>query len=87
MTSLGMRKFKRDPGLVSRMYFTMFMLGILYAVFAMVLYALAVNIIFIGVIVNGMTLLNVQPYYQYIVRGALILAAVLVNRFKETLAR
>ena len=42
-----------------------------------------VGLVFIGVIVNGMTLLNVQPYYQYLVRGGLILAAVLVNRVKE----
>ncbi len=42
-----------------------------------------VGVIFIGVIVNGMTLLNVDIYYQYIVRGGLILAAVLVNRIQE----
>lgn len=42
-----------------------------------------VGIIFIGVIVNGMTLLNVDIYFQYIVRGGLILAAVLVNRIQE----
>lgn len=42
-----------------------------------------VGIIFIGVIVNGMTLLNVDAYFQYIVRGGLILAAVMVNRIQE----
>lgn len=41
------------------------------------------GIIFIGVIVNGMTLLNLDIYFQYIVRGALILAAVLINRIQE----
>lgn len=39
-----------------------------------------VGIVFIGVIVNGMTLLNVPSYTQYVVRGALILAAVLINQ-------
>lgn len=43
-----------------------------------------IGIIFIGVIVNGMTLLDVSAYFQYIVRGGLILAAVLVNRIQET---
>jgi heat shock protein HtpX len=32
------RKFHKDRGLVTRMYFTMFMLGFLYAVFALFLY-------------------------------------------------
>lgn len=45
-----------------------------------------VGLIFIGVIVNGMTLLDVQPYYQYLVRGGLILVAVLVNRAKERIS-
>lgn len=38
-----------------------------------------IGIIFLGVLLNGMTLLNVNEYVQYIVRGALILIAVLVN--------
>jgi ribose/xylose/arabinose/galactoside ABC-type transport system permease subunit len=42
-----------------------------------------IGIIFIGVIVNGMTLLNVDIYFQYIVRGGLILAAVMMNRIQE----
>ncbi len=42
-----------------------------------------VGILFIGVIQNGMTLLNLDIYFQYIVRGGLILAAVLVNRLQE----
>ena len=44
-------KFKRDSGLVTRMYFTMFMLGILYGVFALFLMAVNFPIILIGVIV------------------------------------
>jgi ribose/xylose/arabinose/galactoside ABC-type transport system permease subunit len=38
-----------------------------------------VGLIFLGVIINGMTLLNVNEYAQYVVRGLLILIAVLVN--------
>jgi ribose/xylose/arabinose/galactoside ABC-type transport system permease subunit len=38
-----------------------------------------VGLIFLGVIMNGMTLLNVNEYAQYVVRGFLILVAVLVN--------
>lgn len=38
-----------------------------------------VGIIFLGVLLNGMTLMNVSEYIQYIVRGGLILAAVLIN--------
>jgi ribose/xylose/arabinose/galactoside ABC-type transport system permease subunit len=41
-----------------------------------------VGVIFIGVIVNGMTLLNVPVYGQYIVRGVLILAAVLLSQLQ-----
>ena len=42
-----------------------------------------VGIIFIGVIMNGMTLMNVPVYTQYVMRGALILAAVLMNQLQE----
>ena len=38
-----------------------------------------VGLIFLGVIINGMTLLNVNDYAQYVVRGILILIAVLIN--------
>lgn len=38
-----------------------------------------VGIIFLGVLLNGMTLMNVNEYAQYIVRGGLILGAVLIN--------
>ena len=33
------------------------------------------------VLTNGMTLLNVQSYYQQIVTGIVILIAVLIDRF------
>jgi ribose/xylose/arabinose/galactoside ABC-type transport system permease subunit len=36
------------------------------------------------VIINGMTLLDIPIYTQYVVRGLLIFAAVLINRFQMT---
>ena len=39
-----------------------------------------VGILFIGVIANGMTLLNTPSYWQFAIRGLLIFAAVLMNR-------
>jgi ribose/xylose/arabinose/galactoside ABC-type transport system permease subunit len=39
-----------------------------------------VGILFIGVIANGMTLLDVPSYWQFVIRGMLIFAAVLLNR-------
>ncbi len=41
-----------------------------------------IGVIFLGVIINGMTLLNVSEYWQHVVRGVLILAAVLLNRLQ-----
>jgi sugar transport system permease protein len=38
------------------------------------------GVVFLGVLVNGMTLLNINEYWQHVVRGILILAAVLINR-------
>lgn len=37
------------------------------------------GIIFLGIISNGMTILNINEFVQYVVRGALILIAVTVN--------
>jgi ribose/xylose/arabinose/galactoside ABC-type transport system permease subunit len=42
-----------------------------------------VGMVFLGVIMNGMTLLNVSEYWQHVVRGTLILLAVLMNRFQH----
>lgn len=42
-----------------------------------------IGVIFIGVIVNGMTLLNVPVYGQYMVRGALILGAVMLSQLEN----
>lgn len=41
-----------------------------------------VGVIFLGVILNGMTLLGVNDYTQYIVRGALIVFAVILNALR-----
>ncbi|MCD4830196.1 MAG: ABC transporter permease [Anaerohalosphaeraceae bacterium] len=43
-----------------------------------------IGVIFLGVLVNGMTLLNISEYWQHVVRGVLILAAVLINRAQPT---
>lgn len=43
-----------------------------------------VGMMFIGVIGNGMTLLGVPEYPQYLVRGFLIFLAVLLNRMQKT---
>lgn len=42
-----------------------------------------IGVLFLGVIVNGMTLLNVSEYWQYVVRGMLIISAVLLNHALE----
>ncbi len=44
-----------------------------------------IGVLFLGFVVNGMTLLNVSEYWQYVVRGALILGAVLFNYMLERL--
>ncbi|TXK74580.1 ABC transporter permease [Paenibacillus sp. N3.4] len=38
-----------------------------------------IGLIFLGVLINAMTLLNINEYVQYIVRGLLILVAVLIT--------
>ena len=48
----SVKSFKTDPKLVTRMYFTMFMLGVLYAAFSFLLMRLGVPIIFVGIIVG-----------------------------------
>lgn len=45
------------------------------------------GIIFLGVIINGMTLLGVNDYVKYVVRGALILAAVILNTVQMSRSR
>lgn len=41
------------------------------------------GVFFIGVITNGMTLLGVSDYVKYIVRGALILLAIILNTVQQ----
>lgn len=38
-----------------------------------------IGILFLGVVLNGMTIMGVSPYWQLIVRGGLVLVAVLLN--------
>ena len=38
-----------------------------------------IGIIFLGILMNGMTLLGVDDFVKYVVRGTLILVAVLLN--------
>tara|TARA_B100000902_G_scaffold384427_1_gene424559 strand:- start:146 stop:1042 length:897 start_codon:yes stop_codon:yes gene_type:complete len=44
-------KFKRDKELVLRMYFTWFLLGILYSFFALILNAFGIQFVFIAIVV------------------------------------
>jgi ribose/xylose/arabinose/galactoside ABC-type transport system permease subunit len=46
-----------------------------------------IGLIFLGVIINGMTLLNINEYIQYIVRGSLIIIAVLINTLRVKTAK
>ncbi|MBB3930147.1 ribose/xylose/arabinose/galactoside ABC-type transport system permease subunit [Kaistia hirudinis] len=41
------------------------------------------GVLFLGCIANGMTLMNVSEYWQYVVRGGIILGAVLLNQILE----
>ncbi|MBT4125924.1 MAG: zinc metalloprotease HtpX [Chloroflexi bacterium] len=61
LTSTTTRKFHKDRGLATRMYFTMFMLGFLYAVFALFLMAAGMQLMFVGGIVGIMV---VVQYYM-----------------------
>ena len=38
-----------------------------------------IGVIFLGILVNGMTLLNIDEYWQFVVKGLLILSAVMIN--------
>lgn len=42
-----------------------------------------IGVIFLGIILNGMTLLNVDEYWQYVVKAVLILGAVLIYQAQE----
>ena len=42
-----------------------------------------IGVVFLGILVNGMTLMNISEYWQHVVRGGLILSAVLINRANQ----
>ncbi len=42
-----------------------------------------IGVLFLCCVSNGMTLMNVSEYWQYVVRGAIILGAVLLNQILE----
>jgi len=42
-----------------------------------------IGVLFIAALLNGMVLLNVNPYAQQVVRGAVVLVAVLVNVWRD----
>ena len=42
-----------------------------------------VGVLIIGTVQNAMNLLNIDAFYQYLVRGAILLAAVLVDQLKN----
>lgn len=46
-----------------------------------------IGLAFLGVLINGMTLLNINEYVQYVVRGLLILAAVLINTMQTQIKK
>jgi len=41
------------------------------------------GVLLMGTVQNAMNLLNVPPFYQYVARGAILLGAVLFDRFKQ----
>ena len=42
-----------------------------------------VGVLIMGTVQNGMNLLNVPTFYQYVARGAILLAAVLIDQLKQ----
>lgn len=42
-----------------------------------------IGVLFLGCLSNGMTLMNVSEYWQYVARGGIILGAVLLNQLLE----
>ena len=41
------------------------------------------GVFIMGVVENAMNLLNIDSFYQYIVRGAILLAAVMLDQLKQ----
>ena len=49
---------------------------------ASIWFALA-GVLIMGIMLNSMNLLNINPFYQYVARGLILLAAVIFDRFKQ----
>lgn len=45
-----------------------------------------VGVLILGLVQNAMSLLNIPPFYQYVARGVVLLAAVLFDQFKQARA-
>ncbi|MDC7233545.1 MAG: L-arabinose ABC transporter permease AraH [Spirochaetales bacterium] len=43
-----------------------------------------VGVLIMGTVQNAMNLMNIPTFYQYVVRGVILLIAVLIDRFKQT---
>ena len=45
--------------------------------------AVVAGVLIMGIMQNAMNLLNVESFWQYVARGAILLAAVLFDRWKR----
>ena len=72
------RKLKRDPGVVSRMYFTMLLIGVVYGLFAYVMMRLGMPLMFIGIIVLGLAI------FQYFMSDRLVMMSTGAKEISET---
>ena len=41
------------------------------------------GVLIMGLVQNAMNLLNIAPFYQYVARGCILLAAVMLDRLKQ----
>jgi L-arabinose transport system permease protein len=41
------------------------------------------GVLILGTVQNAMNLLNIPPFYQYVARGCILLAAVMLDRMKH----
>jgi L-arabinose transport system permease protein len=41
------------------------------------------GVLILGTVENAMNLMNINPFYQYVVRGAILLLAVIFDRYKR----
>ena len=65
----GIKSFRRDPKLVTRMYFTMFMLGFLYAGFSFFLMSLGIPIRFVIILVGIMAIFQYYFSHKMVLRS------------------